>query len=436
VSSNADPRALREMVKAAQQQDVPELDWNKLESKLFAQLDGDSARSSQGDEAAFSPVPDLEIETVGEEVRPSLLPGAVAAAVQLSPAPSRVSPIAERKNRFAWVGALAVAAAFVAVWFAREAPQQADIAVVSEPIDPMKVPAAPGMSGARDLAALDRGDVVEAALGPVAFGKLGVLEWTLAAGGRLAVRQALSSLENGVENQEIELESGSIASVVSAEHELVVVAGDTQVAMVGPATVSITRSSQLLVVDLKQGSASVGLRGDRGNVRMLSAPVRASFSLDGGLKFEIIPDAPVAAVEPVNAQRDVPPAVVADTTEQIPSEAATLNNGKRVNSDPLNNTPAATPGAEPVVAVLSDAAVSSTLMSCLRGVRAKEQTNSSADVTVSVVSTLKVETLADGSVKSASFSPPLRGDMQSCAVFLFRSKLSGGARVLSVPVSL
>jgi hypothetical protein len=75
-------------------------------------------------------------------------------------------------------------------------------------------------------------------------------------------------------------------------------------------------------------------------------------------------------------------------------------------------------------------------MSCLAGVRAKEQGSSASGVSVSVASTLSVQTREDGSVKSASFNPPLRAEMQSCAVFLFRSKLSGGARTLSVPVSL
>jgi hypothetical protein len=215
---------------------------------------------------------------------------------QCRPPSERVSHAVAPKRRHGWLGAFAVAAAFALVWLAHEAPRQPDVAVVSEPIDPMTLPAAPGMpGGTRDVTALSRGDVVEAALGPVSFGKLGVLEWTLAAGGRLAVRQALSSSLGG-ENHEVELESGSIDGVVSDKHELVVVAGDTQVSTLGPATISITRSSQRLVIDLKTGSAAVGRRGERNNVRVLSAPVRASFSLDGGLKFEVIPDATVAVV--------------------------------------------------------------------------------------------------------------------------------------------
>jgi hypothetical protein len=462
----ADPRVLREMVNASREAPVPELDWSKVEARLFAAIDGDVAGAEPKLEAGQHN--EVVADVVAEEVRPSMVPDAVAAAVQLAPAEVRQAP---PKRSYGWLGAFAVAAAFALVWFAREAPQGSDVAVVSEPIDPMKLPAAPGMpGGARDVTALNRGDVVEAALGPVSFGKLGVLEWTLAAGGRLAVRQALQSSPEhvgrvGSENHEIELESGAIDGVISAQHELVVVAGDTQIATVGPATLSITRSSQRLVIDLKEGSASVGRRGERTNVRVLSAPVRASFSLDGGLKFEVIPDAPVAVVDapridadaplrvdadaPLRVDADAPlrvdappsdappsDAPVAPAPEAVKPEPVAVNNSKPVASAPAT---AALPAPEPATdekPALSDASVSSTLMSCLTGVRAKEQSSSAAGVSVSVSSTLTVQTREDGTVKSASFSPPLRAEMQSCAVFLFRSKLTGGARTLAVPVSL
>ncbi len=432
----SDPRVLREMVNASREAPMPELDWAKLEARVFAVIGDDATRPAE--RAPESDARDDRALEAVEEVRPSMLPGAIAAAVQLAPAEAaRVSRTAPPQRRYGWLGAFAVAAAFALAWFAREAPRGSDVAVVSEPIDPMKLPVAAGMpGGTRDVAALNRGDVVEAALGPVSFGKLGVLEWTLAAGGRLAVRQALSSSLRG-ENHEVELESGSIDGAVSDEHELVVFAGDTQVSTVGPATLNITRSSQRLVVDLKTGSAAIGRRGERSNVRVLSAPVRASFSLDGGLKFEVIPDAPVAAVNPEAVANpgpvDAPPSEPAPVTTA--ASEAKPNNAKSVASAPAApaSVSASADGAGPA---LSDAAVSSTLMSCLAGVRAKEQGSGASGVSVSVASTLTVQTRDDGSVKSASFNPPLRGEMQSCAVFLFRSKLTGGARTLAVPISL
>lgn len=420
---STDPRVLREMVRQAQEERLPDLDWDRVEQRLFAEVDGSTPPNAEVERASRAPL--LVAQALGsDDGRPSLAPRAEATL--------KGAEATTGHRAFRWVAALALAAAFALVWLGGPAPSS-DVVAAKDPIDPATLPLAAGLGGSRDVAALESGDVVEAAIGPLAFGKLGVLEWTLAAGGRLVVQQALSASDGHI--QVVELEAGSIHGAVGSG-ALVVTAGETEIATLGQAVMRVTRSSSKVVVDLQQGAVSVGPRGQRARGRVVTAPLLASFSLDGGKDFRVLPDPVSAAVAPQPAQVDAPaeaPAPVVDAPAAKAPPAAVHEPRAPVAAPPVAEVAVVEPPAEPPA--LSDAAVSATLHGCLTKVRA-QPASGSPEVSVSLASTLRVETRDDGSVKSASFNPPLRPELQACAVFLFKSRLSGGARVLSVPVSI
>ncbi|NUP05765.1 MAG: hypothetical protein HOW73_06870 [Polyangiaceae bacterium] len=485
------PRVLRELIREAQLDAGPDLPWDRIEARLFAHLDENEPAAPPSYGAAHRSTPPYEraVETpidvaIGQadvaateshalptEREPSILP---------APLPKRVaSARGERPSRWAsarWVGVLAVAACFALVWAShnRGSDSSGDPVAVAEPIDVTELPMAPGVPGARDLSALKSGDVVEAAVGPVAFGEAGKLEWTLSAGGRLVVRDGVPASDKAGSTHVVELESGSMRGSLapSTSATLVVMAGETQVVSLGPGSVfSVTRSSRRLVMHLEHGAASVGRRtrgfdmlsvqDNLADRRAFSAPFAAAFSLDGGNTYEVLPttaslDAPPSvpavvaqrgpepvaeeAVEPpVSAKDDVPaspvaprPATVASAPPAVASVAAA--SVAAASASPPVEEPKA-PDADPA-ATVSDSAASSKLVSCIARVRNDRQAKAAEGVRIIVSSTLRASVGDDGSVKSAVFNPPLEPELQGCAVFLLRTKLQPGARVLSIPVSL
>jgi ferric-dicitrate binding protein FerR (iron transport regulator) len=104
----------------------------------------------------------------------------------------------------------------------------------------------------------------------------------------------------------VELEAGSMRGSLPSTSSgmLVVMAGDTEVASLGPGAVfNVTRSSKRLVMHLERGSASVGTLGQRGAGRAFAAPLVAAFSLDGGVSFEVLEEE-TAALLPVSPVRE------------------------------------------------------------------------------------------------------------------------------------
>jgi hypothetical protein len=77
------------------------------------------------------------------------------------------------------------------------------------------------------------------------------------------------------------------------------------------------------------------------------------------------------------------------------------------------------------------------LNSCFADVQAKRKANDQdPGVAVSMHSTLSLVVDSESSIHAAAFNPPLRPDLQSCAVGLLHKKVTGGARTISLPIDI
>lgn len=494
-SKGTDPRVLRELVREAAQDPLPALDFDRIEARLFAELDDERSQAegaSSGTRASWeasrpstypspSAYPSDPVVASARAVTPSesapAMPALGRRRSMLAREPEALHPdegldqeesqrgsTAARSRRFSrapFIAAFAAAAALLGVWITREhVPSDPTPVAVAEPIDAEKVPMAPGMDGAHDLAALEQGDIVEAAVGPLDFGSADTMRWTLSAGSRLVVLEGIGSGKHAVE-----LQSGSLRGSLSkdASVPLVVAAGDTEVVSIGPGSIfSVTRSSKRIVMQLEQGSASVGERGHPDGGRVFVAPLFASFSLDGGKTFELLspesltrvataPEGPVASIPATSspfvikseAPRQEGPRVEAreaSAPSSAPSGASAkpsdANSARPATTAVASAQPAPPPSAEPGPAKMSDSALGSTVVGCMARIRNDRQAKAAEGVKILVNSVLSIQVNDDGSVRGATFNPPLERELQGCAVFVLRSKLEPGARVVSVPISL
>lgn len=397
-----------------------------------------------------------------------------------------------RARRFTGVGVLVAAAACFAFFVGglvaggssgKNAPRSGETAEITAErwVDPTDVPMAPGLAGAHDLGALRAGDMVEATAGAVSFGRTDkatqkFVSWTLAPGSRVFVR-------GGVDDPRhvLVLESGSIrADFVGAStptggaggvvDPLVVEAGDTRVA-VQSSLFSVTRSSKGIVVDVERGLAIVGPREELGlgSGRLLHEAESGVFSLDGGRIFKSL--VPVrTALQPVRTSfgldgASLDPSVASPvrapevgTAEVAANEANDAPSGHPVagrpplgsRSFPAEPSPAESatsvsgPSAGPgeVVAaeppMLSEGTIHASLDRCFAQVEAQHKAKGAPDdgVALTMRSTLRLRVADDGAIKGASFNPPLRPDLQSCAVSLLSGRVAPGARTLEVPVEI
>lgn len=304
-------------------------------------------------------------------------------------------------------------------------------------VDPSELPMAAGLENVRDAAALQKGDVVEATQGAVAFGLKDRWMWTLAPGSRVRIEAA--SGDSG--DQVVVLQNGSIRASVAGDARqtpFVVEADDARVSVEGtslPALFTVTRSSKGLAVEVEQGATLVG--GKSGAPHRLGAMERATLSLDGR-EFRLLD--PIAVVGPTRtsvtadgiaptseAHRQDPPAPVAPRVEP------------RAPTPPASSAPSAAPtpeppAAEPPVAVLTESGVRSSVVGCIEGQLNKQASQSG--VSVSAESTVRFVVDEEGLIRSASFSPPLKPELQSCAAGLLRSKVGGGVRSIQFPISV
>jgi hypothetical protein len=489
--------------------EAPSLDWDRTEAALFARLDAGGLDVPGSDAGRFDvsaathanarePLDTSEMladdaDKLASDLtstidRPSLpmvmdvADGAFSEARLVreslvdvesleAPAPGARRASAPRtftRGAVAFVAALAVAAGVMLGFGIGSSTPLAPVAV-AEPVDLERVALAPGygerpasgpgssmpagVDDVHDLGALKTGDVVEASTGPVAFGRFGVLTWTLAPGGRLIVRSTAEPSRHVVV-----LESGSLRGEVGDDETLIVEVGETEVVASAGGVFSVTRSSRGLFVDVAQGKASIGALGGYssglGEHHVLEAPHRGKFSSDGAHDFELVPDA-VAARDPRGAtsanatgdgargaaqanasQSDAGRAGDAASHRTLAVEQpAAVGAAAKAPGATRSDVEAATPAAEPAVAFLSEGAAKAKLMRCLADARAAHGATNDG-VSVSVVSTLRVSVDDSGAVKGASFSPPLLPEYQSCAVFLFHERLDPAKPTVSIPVEL
>jgi hypothetical protein len=425
--SSPDARVLRRMVHEMAAERGPELDWDRLESKLFATLDAPSV--AVGGEAR-APVDDASLE----DERGSAIPA--------TPSVERPSLVAlpsppQRSSKALWATALFAAAACFVGFFAWRATRDASppVAVVREVIDPTAIPEASGLgAGVRQLGALEAGDVVEASVGPLAFGEKGSVEWTLTAGSRLVVKTPLRQGDAHV----VELDSGSVRGRVFAASavKFVVTAGETEVVSFSEGAVfTVTRSSKRVVVHMEEGVATLGRVGVA-PAHTIEAPTHAALGLDGASGFEILPR---ETVEASTTPRAPDPAPVSTPVEREGTTSVEEPKPRPVAARTAKPEAEGGPPTEPAPAArIALSSATPAVLACMKAARAKQREDAAADpgLSVSVSSTLKVSIDAGGKIKGMTFSPPLAPSLQNCAVSLFAQTYEAGERTELVPVQL
>ena len=360
-------------------------------------------------------------------------------------------------------------------------------------VDAADVPLAPGLDGVRDLNALHAGDVVEATDGAVSFGSKDRLTWTLAPGTRVLIRTGIESsstrhvlvLENGsiradvaradapADARERAAADPSLVAAADAIGLFVVEAGDTQVATAGMqaglgsyerTTFSVTRSSIGIVVDVEEGTTRVSARSDLhpSEARFLSAPHRASVSLDGAKDFRLL-DAIRTAM--LNL-----PSPSVDHASRTPDGTRDADRSNPRNADPIRNAPRAdeprladrvdpieaqkapasdsqsdrtakdgTAGAQAPTddPALTEASILASLNACFATKQAKHKADDKeGTVSFSDRSTLTLGVDDQSTLRNAAFNPPLRPDLQACAVGLLHKKVEGGPRTITLPIEI
>lgn len=430
-------------------------------------VEDDVARSTEArsTEARYAEARAAEAREADDRRSSAAIESYHSPSLMLEPRPRGAAPMTRRV--LGVVGALAVAAclALLIGGVLRRSDSGASgssnsVSIQEERwVDASDVPLAAGLENVHDAGALRRGDVVEATQGAVAFGLKDQLMWTLAPGSRVRIES--TDMPGG--NHVVVLQSGSLRASVAGSarvNPLVVQAGDAMVRVEGtalPALFTVTRSSKGLAVEMEQGTtlvsalnASGSYSGVGGDVHRLGSRERAFVSLDAR-EFKLLE--PVAISEPVRtsvtADGLVPSTVDARRPDAPVAPAPTLGE-KRVDTAPASTVvgapsalrsssagsaeppPPAAP--TPSEAVLSEASVRTSVASCIDAVMNKQA--SQGGVSVSAESTVRFVVDEDGVIRSASFNPPLKPELQACAAPLLRSKVSGGARSIQFPVSV
>jgi ferric-dicitrate binding protein FerR (iron transport regulator) len=420
-------RAVHALSREAADMPLPPVDWERIEQKLF---------SSVG-----------EIETPAP-AQP------IAAAVAPTPAPAR-------GFGSVWTAAFAAAAAVALV------------AGIDFGESPVPAPASARVSRApRPLRGLTLGDSLE--LGgsvasktqPLAYEKPGVVTFTLAPSSRVELVAAdqdgdkpgalTIALTEGSVHAEVEPQADGEAFAVEVGHTRVAVHGTS---------FTVTRDADHVVVEVAHGSVAVGPTGYRGSTQgwLLVGPDRARFSLDGAREAEWLalpPGLPLAVAPVAAGNRSAGATDSSDgTVNQLhkPSSAAALGpSAARSNRGVTAHAEAAATHAEaaaraPEEAVPVDkpqevaargpveqeeaakAAIMRGLESCY------ERQVSSSGVSFSIVSSLTLSILPNGSVREGLFNPPLSPTLMNCArdaITMARFPRGESTREVRLPVNL
>lgn len=399
-------RALERVVDEVRDERTPIIDWERVEARLLARVARDEA--------------------------------------------PRFAPRTER-SVLARVATYAAAAAVVALGLGASAGHgpRGPSARPPHAVDPASVALVEG--GDHDFTRLAVGDAIETSAEPVTFGEAGSVRWTLAPSSRAIVR---AKGVGGV-GHVVTLERGSLrAEVVPRDpseglvEAFAVEVGGTRVAVHGT-LFTVAHAGDHAVVDVEHGAVAIGPIGHVGATtgRLLVGPARARFSLDGGRSAFLLPRD--ASVEPT-----APLASSQEPTTQAASHGSALSAGDASPAAPRAQHPAvaaahpvsaAAPQAEPaapepaVVAepapavaapvYLTEASLRAHLGQCVA------ETVGSSAVVQSVSSTFRLQVRADGTIQSARFDPPLKGDMQACAGRVLGGRFETGPQALAIPVS-
>ena len=401
-SEEARLRALRALAKEASDQPTPDVDWDRVENRLFAEISKTNGANTHGSPAAVLPMPTAPV--AGKRAW-------------------RVAP---------WSAAFAaVAAGFVIYGVIASRDARDTVAAMDERTTPAKV--APGGD------ALQVGVVAEADAHPVSFEKPGIVSFTLHPESRVRVVDVDESGEvpgaitvallRGSVHAEVTPRPNGEAFAVEIENTRVAVHGTS---------FTVTREADRIVVDVAHGSVAVGPTGHRGATQgwLVVGPDRAAFSLDGAKRAEWL-----GSAHPGQAAADAKgPALVEARPSRTKRSAPGAVHAAPVHAAPGTDESSGAP-EEPAVATPSPAEQERiALHSILAQIQVcYEQQRTALGVRFSVESSLRLDVSPEGVVERGTFAPPLSPTLMQCAqraIDTVRFSAGAESRHLDVPLRL
>ena len=392
-SDRAREQALAALTKEASEQPLPEIDWERLESKVLAGCAITTAPATVTSRIARAP---------------------------WAPAPPTWSSSP-------WPMAIAAAAAAAVI--------------VGNPAGSLDAPGRPERahsvtkprSSIANLGSLDVGDVAETGLHSAVYDEPGVARVALAPSSRFeVVANDLDAERAG--GMTVALSHGSIHADVTPRTDGEVFAVEverTRIAVHGT-SFTVSREGDRVVVDVAHGSVAVGPVGHRGATHgwLVVGPDRASFSLDGARAAAWLGPAPSTASASVQPTAEPIAAVVANTaasrakrpsitgtaSPRVDMTAAGSNKGEVAVATGTN--PKVTGWGEGATAVGRDPSEqeAAEVAAILRHLSACYEKQASAfGVRFSVESSLTLTILQSGAIREGVFLPPLSPTLMSCA---------------------
>jgi hypothetical protein len=353
---------------------------------------------------------------------------------RIDPTARALPALEPARRRPLWpVGALALAAGIALVFLAQPGgpkPSASTDRAADTALDLATLPRTPGDGDAFDPAALHEGDLVEAGLAGLTFARAGSVRWTLAPSSRARIRAVG---RDGV-GQVVALEAGSLRADVTprptseglVEAFAVEVAG-TRVAVHGT-SFRVTRRDGDVLVAVEHGTVAVGPVGHVGATtgRLLVAPMRAAFSLDGGRSAHFVDADEPALLSATTSSTAAAPQLLVEP--RPPQRDPSLAPSAMIEAPHTHAQP-----SKPAVETthLTETVVRATLARCFDEAFAKR----SSQVKLTVSSSLRLTLRADGSIVAARFDPPLEPALQGCAERMMTGAFSPGERVMEFAVS-
>jgi hypothetical protein len=383
-----EPRVLRELSREASEQPVPQVDWQRVEHRLFERIESEGVRPSAPRRPAWVPV-------VAVAAGAAVIAAAASFAVRVQPAPDKP---------------------------AVEAVQAPAVQHTAQRL----------ATGALDGSSLRAGDRVVADAASIAVQHTGHATWTLAGSSSVVIER------NGPVVM-LELQSGRVHVDVVPRHDVesfAVRVGETVVSVHGT-VFTVERRGERALVQVQRGSVAVGPRSrlGQGASWLVAAPSSGSFSLDGARDgtFEdlglgpsgqppVAQEAPLAQAEPGQDLLPQPSPAAREPWEAAPLRAAppaprTPGPVAAPEPEPAEQGQAASPAIE-----LPDSLTDALARAQLDSLRARTAdchrrfgTAAGDNVKVTVQSTLTLTVAPDGHVTMGRFDPPLAPEVQACA---------------------
>jgi hypothetical protein len=418
-SERAREQALAALTQEAAEETLPDIDWERLESKVLA-----------GCAIATAP-----------------------AALTSRSAVARWVPRPPTWSSSPWPMAIAAAAAAALIY---------GIPAGSPHVPGQTERARAGASGPRaavaSLALLDVGDVAETDTHSAIYDEPGVVRLALAPSSRFEVVANDLDASRAGGGVTVALRRGSLHADVTPRTDGEVFAVEverTRIAVHGT-SFTVSRKGDRVVVDVAHGSVAVGPVGNRGATHgwLVVGPDRAAFSLDGARAAAWLGPAEVtasAAAEPSTlpptaviaggpASRAKRPSVAGTASPRVDAVAAAPSKGETAVA--TGTAPRVTGWGEGSAAAGRDpsAQEAAEVAAILRHLSACYEKQATAfGVRFFVESSLTLTILQSGAIREGVFMPPLSPTLMTCAdkaIGAARFPPGEASRQIKVPVQL